>query len=250
MTVPHWQPQSIVDAVIFDCDGTLTTIEGIDVLAEHNGVGREVSELTAKAMNSSGVTPEMYTNRLKMVSPTHEQVDNLGQEYFANRVTDAAEVINILKRFNKDVYIVSAGLLPAVKVFGELLNIPMINIFAVDIYFDSAGNYLNYDHESPMIKRNGKRIIVSKIKETHKNIVYTGDGINDLETKDLVECFVGFGGQYYRENIAALCKYYITILSMAPLLALSLTQHESEQLLPHEKIIYDKGIKYFSSVTD
>jgi phosphoserine phosphatase len=242
MTTPHWQPQSAIDAVIFDCDGTLTTIEGIDVLAEHNGVGHEVSALTALAMNTSGVSTDMYTHRLNRVAPSYKQVHELGLEYFANRIEDVSEVINILKRLNKEIYIVSAGLYPAVRLFGELLKIPDKNIFAVDITFDTHGKYLNYDHQSPLVVRNGKRAIISEIKKYHKNLIFIGDGINDLEAKDLVERFVGYGGKFYRENIAAFCQYYITTLSMAPFLALSLTSNEVSELIADEKLFYDKGV--------
>ena len=37
-----------VDAIVFDCDGTLSLIEGIAVLAHANGVGEHVRELTER----------------------------------------------------------------------------------------------------------------------------------------------------------------------------------------------------------
>ena len=37
--------------VIFDCDSTLTKVEGIDILAEAAGKGDEVRRLTDAAMN-------------------------------------------------------------------------------------------------------------------------------------------------------------------------------------------------------
>jgi phosphoserine phosphatase len=39
MLTKNWQLQHPLDAVVFDCDGTLSQIEGIDALAEKNDVG-------------------------------------------------------------------------------------------------------------------------------------------------------------------------------------------------------------------
>jgi len=43
------------DVICFDCDSTLSRIEGIDELARRVGMGEEMSKLTDLAMN--GVVP-------------------------------------------------------------------------------------------------------------------------------------------------------------------------------------------------
>lgn len=238
----NWQLQTPINAIIFDCDGTLSTIEGIDELAENNGVSTIVKSLTADAMGKSGINPELYQKRLDLVQPSHEQVRTLGQQYFTHQVPDVDNVIQIFKRLNKTVYLVSAGLYPAVSIFGELLKIPQKNIYAVDIHFDSQGNYLSYEKTSPLVYNDGKRKIVTQLKSLHQDIIYVGDGLNDYSTYDLVTRFVGFGGAFYRENIASRCQYYIHELTMAPLLPLSLTQKEYENLDTEEQSLYHKGL--------
>lgn len=242
MITPKWQPDTPMNTVIFDCDGTLSTLEGIDVLAEHNSVGPQVVELTHEAMARSGMCPELYEQRLRLVKPTHDQVISLGNEYYVNRVEDADAVIQIFKRLKKSIYIVSAGLRPAVKLFGKLLDVLEENIIAVNIEFDSQGRYMQYDHHSPLTFSNGKRAIISELKNTHPRIAFIGDGINDLEAKDLADRFIGFGGKFYRANIEAQCEYYIKSMSLTPVLALILTHAEYQQLLPAEKMLYDKGV--------
>ena len=137
MKTPAWQLKTPLNAIIFDCDGTLSTIEGIDELAKNNGVDDAVLSLTAQAMGATGMNPELYQKRLDLVYPSEEQVLALGQHYIATQVPDAHPVIQLLKRLNKTVYLVSAGLYPAVKIFGRMLNIPQENIFAVDVLFDA-----------------------------------------------------------------------------------------------------------------
>lgn len=242
MTSPIWQLHQPINAITFDCDGTLSAIEGIDELAKLNGVSSEVESLTAEAMGKSGINPDLYQKRLNLVMPKQNQLSALGHQYFANQVSDAAQVIQMLKRLGKTIYIVSAGLFPAVKIFGELLQIPQQNIFAVDIYFDTEGNYLDYDQTSPLIHNHGKRNIVTHLKSMHQQIIHVGDGLNDLITHDLVTRFIGYGGVFYRENIASSCPFYIHTLSIASLLPFVLTPHEYEKLTPTEQVLYHKGL--------
>ncbi len=242
MITPTWQLITPIDAIIFDCDGTLSTIEGIDELAKNNAVYETVRSLTAEAMGKSGMTPELYSQRLDLVQPAKEHVIALGQQYFDHQTPDASRVIQLLLHLNKAVYIVSAGLYPAVEIFATRLKIPREHIFAVNIEFDSKGQYLNFDHQSPLVTSNGKRDIVTQLKAMYPNILYIGDGLNDYAVYDLVTRFIGYGGAYYRENIAALCQYYITLASMAPLLPLCLTQNEYQKLTSVEQSLYTRGL--------
>ena len=112
MTAANWQLQTPLDAIIFDCDGTLSAIEGIDELAKKNEVYEQVSSLTAEAMGRSGLNPHIYKNRLDLVRPTQEQVFALGMQYFAHRIPDIEAVLSVFRRLNKTIYIVSSGLTP------------------------------------------------------------------------------------------------------------------------------------------
>src|SRR5689334_13073539 len=112
MQAQHWQLKNPINAVIFDCDGTLSSIEGIDELAKNNGAADIVQRLTADAMGKSGINPDLYAKRLALVKPTYAEVMALGQQYIDHSVPDINELILLFKRQNKSVYIVSAGLNP------------------------------------------------------------------------------------------------------------------------------------------
>ena len=243
MTKPVWQLQDSISAVIFDCDGTLSAIEGIDELAKNNNVADTVKSLTEEAMGKSGINPDLYQQRLDLVQPTEEQVHNLGDQYYHHLVPDANPTIQILKRLHKAIYIVSAGLYPAVSGLGLLLEVPRDNIFAVDVTFDKQGNYSDFDRQSPLIHNDGKREIVARLKSLHSSMIYVGDGLNDCAVSGLVTRFIGYGGVFYRENVAAFCDYYIKSPTMSALLPLVLTQREYETLLPHEQVLYHAGLK-------
>jgi phosphoserine phosphatase len=238
-----WLTEKPFTAIIFDVDGTLSAIEGIDALAEQNGVGDQVKALTSTAMGKTGINPELYEQRLDLVKPRKEQVFALGQQYYRQRVPEAEAVIKLFQRLNKSVYLVSAGLLPAVSIFGTILTIPRDRINAVNILFTAEGNYLDFDRASSLVTSDGKRELAGEIIARHHHVLHIGDGLNDYSTHDLVQRFVGYGGVYYRENIESLCQFYIKSLSMSALLPLALTQDECELLLPEEKEVYQQGIK-------
>ena len=77
--------------VIFDCDSTLSAIEGIDELAVH--CRENVAQLTDAAMR--GVIPleEVYGRRLDLVRPTRAAIVALGLQYVARLVPDARETV-------------------------------------------------------------------------------------------------------------------------------------------------------------
>ena len=93
----------------------------------------------------------------------------------------------------------------------------------MNIHFDEQGHYRDFDRTSPLIHNQGKRIIVEQLKKQHANLLYLGDGLNDLAVRDLVTRFVGYGGWYYRQNIADQCEFYIKSPSLLALLPLALT---------------------------
>ncbi|MDX1901212.1 MAG: HAD-IB family phosphatase [Gammaproteobacteria bacterium] len=231
-----------LDAIFFDCDGTLSTIEGIDELAATNGVGEAVKILTAEAMGQTGINPTLYQKRLALTKPTQQQMTWLGQQYIKHLTPDVLPVIKIFQKLGKTIFIISAGLFPAIAILGKYLGIESSSIFAVNIQFDSNGRFLNYEEDSVLTHNEGKQIIVREKLKQYPRLGYVGDGLNDCSVKDLVTRFVGYGGAYYRENIAAMCRYYIKASTMAPILPLMLTADEVSKLNSDEKITFQKGL--------
>jgi phosphoserine phosphatase len=239
-----------IDAIIFDCDGTLSHIEGIDQLALENGVGDAVRQLTADAMGHSGMNPELFEKRLNLVSPSEAQVRALSHQYLQHIAPDLIPVLQIFKNLGKTLYIVSSGLYPAVSEFGKHLAIDASHIFAVEIYFKEDGHYLDFDHRSPLVYADGKRKIVQQLKQKHSQLIYVGDGLNDFAVFDLVTRFVGYGGAFYRENIATACDYYIYLPSMTPLLPLALTADEFAKLSLQQQAYFEKGLRLLQKTID
>ena len=237
-----WKLTEPLDAIIFDCDGTLSQIEGIGYLAARNHVDTDVRSLTETAMNITGITAGIYRKCLELVRPTAEQVAHLDDYYYANLTPDAEKVIATFQNMNKPVYVVSAGIKTAVKAFSKRLGIPAAHIFAVDVYFNNDGQFDSYEEDSPMTYQLGKREIIKKLRKRHPRIAHIGDGMNDVEAADLAERFIGYGGAYYRHHIAKVCDFYIKTKTLAPVLPLCLALDEQERLSQKERNLFQKGI--------
>jgi len=122
--------------VIFDCDSTLVTIEGIDELARLKGMATRIAALTERAMNGEIPLEQVYAERLALLQPTRAELEEIGRLYRRNLVADAREVIATLQSAGVAVFIVSGGLLRAVIDVARELNIPDANVRAVPVEFD------------------------------------------------------------------------------------------------------------------
>ena len=74
------------DAVCFDCDSTLSRIEGIDELAKRAGCEAEIAALTKAAMNGEVPLDAVYGKRLERVRPGRADLDWLAQRYVEEMV--------------------------------------------------------------------------------------------------------------------------------------------------------------------
>jgi phosphoserine phosphatase len=208
-------------AVVFDCDSTLTTIEGIEALAgEHH---EEVERLTQAAMDGTVPLEEVYGLRLERVQPTREDVAGLAARYIDALVPDAREVISALQAEGIAIRVISGGLLPAVLGLAQALGIPNSDVAAVDIRFDAAGRYAGYDERSPLARAGGKAEVLARWRhELPPPLVFVGDGITDLEAKDTVDLFVAYAGVVERSPVVKDADMVVRSPSLAPILAIAL----------------------------
>ena len=243
MNNQSWQLPEPIEAISFDCDSTLSSIEGIDELAKFNGCESAVNQLTEEAMSTTGLNEALYTKRLNLVKPTLQQSQQLAQSYYDNLSKDLEAVITVFHALNKSIYIISAGHQPSVSLFAQKLNLSQDNTFAVQLFFHENGHYHDYDHSTPLTKKNGKNTVIKKLKEMHKNLIHIGDGINDIETKNEVTRFIGYGGHVIREKVLNDSQFYVSCQSMLPLLPLCLTAEEAQNLDRTNKDHYEQGLE-------
>ncbi|ARB92068.1 HAD-IB family phosphatase [Legionella longbeachae] len=238
-----WVLKEPINAFFFDCDGTLSLIEGINVLATMNGVAEKVHHITARCMGKTGMTPHDYRQRLDYVQPTLKQINELAKQYKQHVAQGAFELIQLLHLLNKKVYIISAGIKTSVAIFAQTLRIPASHVLAVDVYFNECGHYQGFDEQSNMTQGNGKTVEISSILEPGEHSLLVGDGVSDWEAQNTVTRFIGFAGLNPKDWVKNHSQFYITNTSFYPIIPLSLTVDELKQLPPQYYAYYERGLK-------
>jgi phosphoserine phosphatase len=205
-------------AVCFDCDSTLSAVEGIDLLAQRAGVRAAIAPLTRAAMDGTLRLEEVYRRRLELIRPDRAAVDWLAEQYRTGCVAGAREVIAKLGREGRAVHIVSGGVWQAVAAFAGSLDVPPERVHAVRLEFDAAGGYAGYEASSPLAGSGGKAAVCGRIARDAGRTVLVGDGVTDLEAAAAGVPVIGFGGVARREAVIKGAAVYIDAPSLHPVL--------------------------------
>ena len=192
----HWTG---ADIVFFDCDSTLSTIEGVDELALRRGV--DVAQLTADAM--AGLIPlnDVYAERLAEIHPTTDDFVWLADRYAQTTVPGAREVVAALGALGIECRVISGGLLPAVLPFALSLGFDADKVHAVPYPVDEPDPArVASDHQ--LARNGGKPKLVAAVSvPVRERRMLVGDGSSDLEAASETGLFVGFGGVEARDAV-------------------------------------------------
>ena len=207
--------------VVFDCDSTLSAVEGIEELArEHRA---EIEMLTEEAMRGAIPLEQVYGRRLELVRPPRGRVLALGKRYIDALVPDARETMAALRSENIHVRIMSGGLRPAVLMLAAELGIAEDAVDAVAVYFSDDGSYAGFDEASPLAASFGKRKVVESWgSSVPRPIMFVGDGATDQEVQPVVDAFVAFAGVAFRPAVVKATDLVIRERSLAPVVPLAL----------------------------
>lgn len=228
-------------AVVFDCDSTLSALEGIEELA--GGHRQEVAALTDAAMRGDIPLEEVYGRRLALIRPTRDAVDALGPRYIQALVEDAAATVAALRSAGVDVRVVSGGLLPPVLALARHLGIPDTAVAAVPVRFAGDGAYAGYDAQAPAARAGGKGAVIRRWRSAPDPlpgpVLLVGDGATDLEALPDVDLFVAYAGVIARPSVVEAAPVVLRSRSLAPLLPLALGDIEPEH--PPVRDVIRKG---------
>lgn len=225
--------------IAFDCDSTLSRIEGIEELARldaaahgANGAGElrqnQLRELTEAAMSGRVPLQEVYSRRLALVSPRRNDVATLGRRYIEQAVPEAKETLGALRYLGKELVIVSGGLRLAVVAFGGWLGVPDRNVHAVAAWFDGNGALSHIDARSPLVRSGGKREVLAGLPALRT--AFVGDGMTDAETRAAVDTFICYAGVVRRPEVAAHASAVVETPSLGGILPVLCTVEELDRL--------------------
>ena len=206
--------------ICFDCDNTLSSIEGIDELARLRGpdVFASVEALTEDAMNGRILIEEVFGRRLECIRPGSADVAIVGRLYIEAVEPTARETIARMAAAGWTPVIISGGFRQAIRPLADFLGVGRVE--AVDLYFTGDGSYRGYDRAYPSTRSGGKREIIAGLRAELRpeKVVMVGDGASDLETRPAVDLFVGFGGFVTREQVKTAAAAFVTSLASVPAL--------------------------------
>lgn len=207
--------------IIFDCDSTLSAIEGIDELARLRGpqVYAEVEAQTRDAMEGRISVESVFGRRLALIRPRREDITAIARRYIEEVEPTALATVTRLKAGGWTPVILSGGFRPIIAPLAAHLGI--VRIEAVDLHFGAAGEYAGYDERYPTTRSGGKPEIITALRRelSPARTVMVGDGVSDLEAKPVVDQFIGFGRYVERAKVRAGAHAFVRSLAeLIPLL--------------------------------
>lgn len=211
--------------VVFDCDSTLASIEGIDAVAA--GHDEEFAALTRAAMAGELPLEAVYGRRLAIARPDRAAIERIGELYVRHRLPNTEGLIGALRHLGKRVVIVSGGIRTAVARLASFFELPERDVRAVDLRWDASGRYEGFDEGSPLARAGGKLEVLGRLAaETAGAIALVGDGATDLEAAPAADRFIAFGGVERRESVFRHAKITCEAADFAALLPLLCSPEE------------------------
>jgi phosphoserine phosphatase len=204
--------------ICFDCDSTLSSIEGIDELARLRGpeAFASIRAMTEDAMSGRIALESVFGRRLEAIRPGRRDAEAVGRRYVDNAEPSAASTVAVLRGMGWTSVIVSGGFRQAIRPLADFLGVGRIE--AVDLFFAPDGSYAGYDASYPTTRSGGKAEIIRRLRAelVPERVVMVGDGASDLETVPVVDLFIGFGGFAAREKVRREAAAFVTSLSAVP----------------------------------
>ncbi|MBM3874443.1 MAG: HAD-IB family phosphatase [Verrucomicrobia bacterium] len=208
--------------LLLDCDSTLSSIEGIDELGRLRGEATfaEIEAMTTAAMEGRIPVESVFGRRLEIIRPEAGHIAEVGRRYLATVEPTAKATLDELRARGWTPVILSGGFRNVIRPLADFLGVERIE--AVDLYQGPDGAYAGYDVAYPTTRSGGKPEIIQRLRTelAPRTVVMVGDGVSDLETKPVVDLFVGLGRYVTRERVRREAQHFIhSLAELPPLLA-------------------------------
>jgi HAD superfamily phosphoserine phosphatase-like hydrolase len=192
--------------VIFDYDSTLIKCESLEmILAKKNladDVMQRIKDITNQGMSGTITFLTSLQKRMDVVPLNRQDFIDFGRESVNYLTPGMKELIQELKKYEVDVWIISGAVREVMFPVAKELEIPQEKILGIDLIWSSTGEYQGIDTDKPIShsKWEGAQSVVS---EWSSPKIAVGDGITDyaLFEHHLVDHFIAFTQNVRRQAI-------------------------------------------------
>ena len=184
--------------VIFDFDSTVISCESLEEilaaqLAEKPQEMARLKELTEQGMSGNMTFEESLQQRLALASPTYSATLTFAENIHQWLTAGIDELISSLSQRNIEVWLISGGIREVLLAAGKHLKIPAERIHAVQLQWDSDGQFLGVDTQVAFCrsKTEGAR---SLVPQWSRPTIVVGDGMTDyaLYEEGMADHFIAY----------------------------------------------------------
>lgn len=181
---------------VFDMDSTLIQQEVIDEIARELGVEKEISAITAAAMNGEIDFEESLRKRCKLLRGVSSGVF----ETLKGRITltpGAPELVRALRRLGYKTAVLSGGFTPLARWLAEKIGLDYFH--ANNLVVSEDGSVLTGELSGQIVHAERKRQLVMEIAAREcvalEQVLVAGDGANDLPMMGIAGLGVAFNAK-------------------------------------------------------
>ena len=192
---------------IIDWDSTVTTVEGLDMLAaialkDEPEKVKAIEEITNAGMDGQKSFHESLTERVKLLCANRAHVKELIDVLY-NKITPSFHRNRaFLKKYADKIIIVSSGFKDFIVPVAKNLGLLEKNIYANEFLYDDSGNIRGFNPDILLSQDQGKVKLVESLN-LEGEVVVIGDGFTDYEIKKagLAQKFYAFTENVEREKV-------------------------------------------------
>ncbi len=172
---------------VFDFDSTLTSVEGLDVLAEISLEGnpkraeivKKIQEITDLGIDGDISFTDSLSRRIALLQANKSHLGELIKLLKGKLSASVAANKSFFKDYKDQIYVISCGFKEFIDPIVADLNITSDRVYANTFKFDENGTIVGFDEVNPLSQHNGK-VNCLKGANLDGEIQIIGDGYSDF----------------------------------------------------------------------
>lgn len=175
--------------LLSDVESTVTTTEAFHVWGDERGLGKEAREATNGAMGGHSQFKKSVDDRLRLVRPTSEMLNEVSQRYVETLVPGAVKTHRLAQELGVKGMFVSMGFEHVMELIRDTFQMPVI---AGKLFKNTETGFFTHTMDMRLGQDGGKKYMIGKLDRKGKirhPVVMIGDstsdtGVGRVEDKD------------------------------------------------------------------